>query len=276
MKKAALAILAISILWGDGAQADDGKCRSISAKEGVVYKISAALYKGTHIQLPERIIFEPQGGSDLWTIEGQGHHVMVQPNSSEPQGERTSLTLVTESNTAYHFDIRRVDFAEADACVVVKEGNRYFGGGQGNPAGAYRTPQEIDNLTLQQRVADLQKDLHSEKTLSDERVEGVIAKYRSMIYTRYEWGGGMGFKGNDLVTDVWDDGRFTFIRVKEDHRGMLAAKAEVDGKEEMLEYKPDSNYVYKISGIYPAFELIYDKTNKVKVTRRDNKSNGVY
>jgi hypothetical protein len=104
----------------------------------------------------------------------------------------------------------------------------------------------------------------------------VITKYRAMIYTRYEWSAGMGFKGGDLVTDVWDDGRFTFIRVKEDHRGMLAAKAEVDGQEEVLEYKPDSNNVYKISGIYPKFTLVYDKKNKVSVTRRDNQSNGVY
>lgn len=275
MKKAFLA-MSIILFCVNTSMAEDGRCRTVNAKEGVVYRINAALYKGTHIQLPERILLDPQGGSDLWTIEGQGHHIMVQPNSGEPQGERTNLTLVTESNRAYHFDIRRVEFAAADSCVVVKEGNRFFAGSENNPSGNYRTPQEIENFTLQQRLADLQKELQSERTLSEERVDGVIAKYRSMIYTRYEWNEGMGFKGGDLVTDVWDDGRFTFIRVKEDHRGMLAAKAEVDGKEEMLEYKTDSNYVYKISGIYPSFELVYDKTNKVKVTRRDNKSNGVY
>jgi hypothetical protein len=274
MKKAILAILII--LNAGPALAADGRCKAITVKEGVVYKINAALYKGTHIQLPERLLLPPQGGSDLWTIEGAGHHVMVQPNSSEPQGERTTLTLVTQSNMAYHFDIHRVDFAAADTCVVVKDGNKYFGGSDADPAGAYKTPQEIENLTLQQRLGELQQALQSEKTLSDERIEVVITKYRAMIYTRYEWSAGMGFKGGDLVTDVWDDGRFTFIRVKEDHRGMLAAKAEVDGQEEVLEYKPDSNNVYKISGIYPKFTLVYDKKNKVSVTRRDNQSNGVY
>jgi hypothetical protein len=274
MKKAILAI--IITLYAGAAMAEEGRCKTINVKEGMVYKINAALYKGTHIQLPERLMFKPQGGSDLWTIEGDGHHVMVQPNSSEPQGERTSLTLVTQSNLAYHFDIRRVEFGAADTCVVIKEGNKYFGEGTSDAVGSYKTSQEIENLAMQQRIGELQKALDSERTLSDERVEGVIAKYRSMIYTRYEWDEGLGFKGGDLVTDVWDDGRFTFIRVKADHRGMLAAKAEVDGKEEMLEYKPDTNYVYKISGIYPQFMLVYDKSNKVTVKRRDNTSNGVY
>ena len=97
-----------------------------------------------------------------------------------------------------------------------------------------------------------------------------------MIYTRYIWSGGRGLKGKDLGSEVWDDGRFTFIRSRFDNRGALAVKAEIDGDEEMLEYNMDSDNVYRIAGIYPVFFMIYNEKNKIKVERRDNKSNGVY
>ena len=260
--------------------AADGKCKTINFKQGGVYTIKAALYKGTHIQLSERLLFPPQAGdSDLWTIEGTGHHVMVQPNSAQPQGKRTNLTLITESNTAYHFELQRVPFAQAYSCVVIKGTNKFFE--QTEPqatgfSGNYQTPEEKNQMVLQSRIAQLQQQLAAAKKIESESLDAVIAKYRTMIYTRYKWSDGVGFKGKKLVTDVWDDGRFTYIRSTPDHRGLLAAKAEVDGKEEMIEYKPDSDYIYKIAGIFPKFTLIYGENNKVTVERRDNQSNGVY
>ena len=260
--------------------AADGKCKTINFKKGGVYTIKAALYKGTHIQLSERLLFPPQAGdSDLWTIEGTGHHVMVQPNSAEAQGKRTNLTLITESNTAYHFELQRVPFAQAYSCVVIKGTNKFFE--QTEPqatgfSGNYQTPEEKNQMVLQSRIAQLQQQLAAAKKIESESLDAVIAKYRTMIYTRYKWSDGAGFKGKKLVTDVWDDGRFTYIRSTPDHRGLLAAKAEVDGKEEMIEYKPDSDYIYKIAGIFPKFTLIYGENNKVTVQRRDNQSNGVY
>lgn len=279
MKK--LLLILAALIAAAGTAAADGKCQVIHYKADQVYEIKAALYKGTHIQLPERLMFPPQGGSDLWTIEGDGHHVMVQPNSGEPQGERTSMTLITQSNTAYHFNIRRVSFSDAATCVIIEKKGKYFENaamaGPGAMTGSgYQTPDERTQLALQQQLTDMQAALQAERQLSDERINGVIAKYRSMIYTRYQWSEGMGFMGENLVTDVWDDGRFTYIRVTPENRGLLAAKAEIDGHQEMIEYQADSDHVYKISGIYPKFCLVYGENNQVTVTRRDNQSNGVY
>jgi type IV secretory pathway VirB9-like protein len=88
-----------------------------------------------------------------------------------------------------------------------------------------------------------------------------------MIYARYEW--------KEPVTDVYDDGRFTYIRFKKDNRGLLAVTAEIDDKMEMVQYELDSENVYSVAGIFPKFILKYGQT-KVTVTRKDNLSNGVY
>jgi type IV secretory pathway VirB9-like protein len=250
----------------------------------MVYTIKSALYKGTHLILPERLLFPPQpGNAELWTVQGNQHHIMIQPNTEEPQGAKTNLTIVTESNTSYHFVLMRVPFKDAESCVEVKKGNEFFeSAGMGQKA-EYKTPCEKreDDLrlrigVLQRKIIALNKQIEEERVSLDERINAAVSKYRSMIYTRYIWSDGSGFKGKDLVSDVWDDGRFTFIRSRFDNRGALAIKAEIDGDEEMLEYNMDSESVYRIAGIYPVFFMIYNKKNKIKVERKDNKSNSVY
>ncbi len=81
--------------------------------------------------------------------------------------------------------------------------------------------------------------------------------------------------GKELISDVYDDGRFTFIRFVAGNRGLLAVTAEIDGKKELIEYKKDSTDIYKICGIYPEFVLKYGKS-KVNIKRKDNLGNGTY
>ncbi len=254
---------------------DVGGCKTIHFKEGRVYLIKAAMYQGTHITLPDRLMLDPVAGDGaLWTVEGNGHHVMVQPNSAEPEGRESTLTLIDQSNTSYHFKLRRVS-KNPDTCVAVKRAEKFFKNVQGQGGTNYQTPKERKQAVFKIQIDELQQTLKEEKQVSEKRIDGVLKKYRSFIYTRYKWTEGMGFKGSKLVTDVYDDGRFTFIRVVPDQRGVLAVSAEIDGKQEMIQYNLESDSMYKISGIYPEFNLQYGKS-KVKITRKDNKSNGAY
>ena len=272
MKKVILVLIAFMFLTPAAYASDAGGCKTINFKEGRVYVIKAALYKGTHITLPERLMLDPVPGNNaLWNVEGNGHHVMVQPNSSQPQGRETTLTLITEDSTSYDFILRRVS-KDSDICVTIKKGASFF---QGAKAGGYKTPKERKYIILEQQITELQSALHEEKTRTERTLDDTLRKYRSFIYTRYNWSKGKGFKGENLISDVYDDGRFTFIRVVPDQRGVLAVSAEIDGEEEMIEYQLDSGRIYKISGIYPKFTLQYG-ASMVTVTRKDNRSNGVY
>jgi type IV secretory pathway VirB9-like protein len=273
MTKKIILILIVSIAIFSVAEAEDvGVCKTIQYKEGRVYMIKSALYMGTHITLPERLMLDPVAGNNLlWTVEGNGHHVMVQPNSAEKQGFETTLTLITESNASFNFILRRVK-ENPDTCVTIKITNKFF---KGTKKTSYKTPRELENMLLEKRIEGYQQQLKEQRDSFDRRIDEVLRKYRSFVYTRYKWTKGEGFKGADLVSDVYDDGRFTFIRVVADQRGVLAVSAEIDGKQEMLEYKLDSDNIYKISGIYPKFELKYGASS-VKIIRKDNRSNGVY
>ncbi len=275
MKKLFLALFLI-LFTTTAFAADSDSCRIIRHKEGKVYVINSALYQGTHIRLPEKILLDPiVGDSNQWTVEGNGHHIMVQPNSAESQGKKTTLTLIDKNNKSYNFKLLRVNTdANYDICVTVQSKGKFFDE-TAAALDSYKSPAEKNLNALGRELENLSADLKKEKIEGEKRIDDVLKKYRSFIYTRYKFSRSFGFKGKNLVTDVYDDGRFTFIRVVPDNRGVLIVSAKIDGKDEMIEYVVESETMYRISGIYPEFTLKHGKS-KVKIKRTDSRSNGVY
>jgi type IV secretory pathway VirB9-like protein len=265
LKKINTVALLLILAWAVPAAAATG-CKVIKAKGNQVYHIKAQIHKYTHIQLPERFMDKPLTGNDsLWDVDGQGNHAMIKPNSEEPEGKTTTVTMIgAESNKAYQFIVTRVA-ADPDVCVMVENADASIF--KTNEIDNYRSPREREIMGLEQHVAELQRNIEEERTNSGRRINQALRKYRTMIYARYEW--------KEPVTDVYDDGRFTYIRFKKDNRGLLAVTAEIDDKMEMVQYELDSENVYSVAGIFPKFILKYGQT-KVTVTRKDNLSNGVY
>ena len=110
--------------------AQAGSCKSVYWREGRVFTVKGALYRAVHITLPESLLGDPVvGDANLWEVDGQGNHVFVMPNSAEPEGRETTLTVIDRANCAYHFTLKRVSAAAADTCLTVEKGE---GGAFGN------------------------------------------------------------------------------------------------------------------------------------------------
>jgi hypothetical protein len=59
-----------------------------------------------------------------------------------------------------------------------------------------------------------------------------------------------------MIASVYDDGRFTYVRLSSDKKGLLSIFGEIDGKKEVLEFDYDSpSKTYTISGVFPKFIL---------------------
>ena len=138
-----------------------------------------------------------------------------------------------------------------------------------------RSSNQANTATLSRKISELKSALIAQEQLGDQKVDDALKKYRTYIYTRYDWKDNRLFSNQKLISDVYDDGRFTYIRTYPNNRGLLALFAEIDGKKEMIEYKIDSDDIYRISGIYDKFYLTYGKL-KYKVNRLDGLNNGVY
>ncbi|MNY67096.1 hypothetical protein D3C86_2046170 [compost metagenome] len=75
---------------------------------------------------------------------------------------------------------------------------------------------------------------------------------------------------------MYDDGRFTYIRLNQPNRGLLSVETEIGEKNAVVPTKYDDAYgMYVISGIYPKFSLKADEA-QINVTRSDSRTNGEF
>lgn len=248
-------------------------CKKLMWEPGKQYELYSALNQSTHILLPERLVSKPiVGNRELWNVDSAGSHVFIQPNSLEANGKFTTLTAVTESDVSYDFIVRRSEVV-VDNCVQIVQGSILDDaqrralevGSAGDVGGGSGTMKEKMQAMETRHKGDVEN-----------AVSEAVRKYRYHIYTRYDWSAGSGFMGKDLISDVYDDGRFTYIRLSNDNKGLLTVEATLSDRKEFVEAKYDDvSKIYKVVGIYPTFRLSYDKTS-VDVSRHDNQTQGNY
>ncbi len=256
-------------------------CKEISWTPNNVYTVRSQLHVATHIILPEPMQGKPvAGNATLWAVNGENIHLFIKPKTKdEAEGKQTSVSVISNNNTSFDFFIQRVT-SQPDICIqIVKDATSPFGEGRQQ---GWKTPQEQDAEQLagqlsaaHQTAANYRQQIATVQHESQQQLLRTLADYRMHIYTGYTWDhGDSSFFGGNYISDVYDDGRFTFIRVTHDNKGVLQISATIDGQEEMIEYAYDENRkIYTIAGIFPAFVLRYDETD-IDVKRRDATTGG--
>lgn len=256
------------ILLFTAQQAYCASCKQINWRDGEVIPVYSALYQTTRIQLPEGSVMatkDAQVPSGLWSATGAANQILLQPNSDTPFGSTGTITAFL--NTGEVVDIRAVRVAEAkhQQCVILRRNG--MSAADRNAVSEAYSGQVISSAQGQKKLAELQASQR-------QAVSEALKKYRYFIYTRYNWETGSGFSGKNVISDVYDDGRFTYIRLAKPNRGLLAVITEQGSQDAIAPTKYDDTYhIYQISGIYPSFTLQLDGT-KIKVTRSDNATHG--
>lgn len=278
-----LASVYLGILWSAPTWAGTGvePCKEISWVPGNVYAVRSQLHVATHIILPEPMQGKPvAGNATLWAVNGENVHLFIKPKTKEAsEGTHTSVSVISENNTSFDFLVERVT-QSPDVCIkIVKDTSSPMVGGQLH---GWKTPQQQDaeHLAGQLRAAHqasarYRQQIEEVKASSQQQLLKTLAEYRMHIYTGYTWeDGGSSFFGEDYISDVYDDGRFTYIRVTHDNTAILQISATINGEEEMLEYAYDEGRkMYTIAGIFPAFVMRYDDS-AIDVKRRDGRTAG--
>lgn len=272
MKKLLFVAVALLVSATVVSAAEYEKCRTIHRKDGRVYTIKATMHKAAHIILPEPFMGQPvNGNEELWSAEGGGNHLWIKPTSPLKDGTETTVTVIGVSNTSY--DFRALRNKNVDMCVQVKNDGELV---KGNAFNQWVSPETMENQALRQQIAQLQGEVSMSRERTREQVESAMTEYRGHIYTRYKWTGGSGFMGKNVISDVWDDGRWTYIRVAADNKGLLTVSGLLDGKKELVEYQYDrENMIYKIVGIFPKFFLRYGDS-EITVNRQDERTAGAF
>jgi type IV secretory pathway VirB9-like protein len=239
-------------------------CKEIQWEPYQVYSVSSSLHQRTHIILPEPIQGVPvPGNPQLWDVDGENVHLFIKPkNLGNKEGGNTTVTAISTTNNSYDFTVRRVK-NNPDICIrIVRENFKPMGEKQG-----WAYPEQRINVALEQEISTLKTRLQDTEASKGRAVEDALMAYRSNVFTGYKWSGGGGFYGGDGISDIWDDGRFIFVRPVNPNNGLLAVTAMVNGKEEMADYKWDpSAKLYMITGLYPEF-VMRDDGSTITVTR---------
>ena len=255
-------------------------CRQIQWHDSKPVTIYADLYKHVHIKLPSNLVMEPVNINNLWQVSGRGKHLFIAPTSEDKLGKETTLSALTEDEQSYDFVVK-VDKKRFNACVNITNKPMLsadqmtaltkVSANKGNSVDLER-----ENRMLKTRYRALQNRAKQEKT---EAVKQAVRKYRYSIYTRYEWKAKKSrksFMSHGLLSDVYDDGRFTYIRLTDDNKTLPALQAMINGKPEFIESKYDEVAdLYRVVGIYPELSLIYGD-DSIDIKRVDKNTRGEF
>lgn len=225
-------------------------CRTVHWKVGDIIRLQAQPYKQVHVALPETGIDVIIGDKELWALDWIGNRIFIKPTSRASDGRSTTITAVGKSGSAYEFLVTRVeDNAEIAHCVYITVDGPLITRANWN-----KSSENDDNAAaLEREVASLRE----QNAAVERQAREDMKAYRKKIYTGYEWKTGVFSRwSSGDVEAVYDDGRFTFVRMKQDGQGLASIMAVIDGKPQMLEYSYDSpSRTFQISGIFPKFTL---------------------
>ncbi len=244
------------------AQAIPTACEQIGWRPGSVHTINVSKEFGLHIMLPHNLNATPVlMNKALWKADGAGTHIFVKPDSDQRQGKQTSITAIDVMNNSYTFILNRSSVKNAQVCITIGLDSDFFNShDKRNILDQNQAMQSGNPQQLLATIADMESGQSHE-------IDRNLANYRSKIFTGYRWS-----KGDDqLIQDVYDDGRFSFVRLDEQPAGVMAIMGAVtNGQEEILDFSFDApNNLYQISGVYETIWLRYDE-REVRVDRKRN------
>lgn len=261
------------------AFAKESPCKIIDWSDSAPVRIYTALYNHVHVTLPSKVIGKPIAPNSLWKVQSVDEHLFIAPTNADELGKTTTVSVITDSGNAYSFVVE-VNKSRFNPCVIMKDGDIL----SKEQLNAFKrraaTTQNVDNSA---QIAALKTQLMKLATESKEReeeaVKQAIRKYRYHIYTRYSWKANRrskSFLDNNFISDVYDDGRFTYLRLTTDNKSLPAVQATVNGKPEFIEAKYDEAAdLYRIVGIYPELSLIYGE-DEITVKRASKTTRGEF
>lgn len=276
-KKGLVFLSLLGAPWVHGAT-----CQPIKHKDGEIIRIQSALFLGGRIQLPGNLVAKPLASNNhLWDVDGMigSSSIFIKPNSSSKEGQRTMIFATTDEGKVYDIQATRVSGKRNQPCIIVSEGSRIFSEEQQQALSTFmhaQTPQSsaVDRGQIERLEKALSQAQKSSQTAVKNAVVNALKKYQYRIYTRYQWNEGREFVGRNTISDVYDDGQFTYIRLANPNRGILSVETTIGGKRAIAPTRYIDTYgMYKVTGIYPSFTLRIDEVT-IDVQRRDNHTKG--
>lgn len=258
-------------------QASVSACRPMIVPFGTRGTIEANVNVSTRLQFPGTVRRVEVSTPALWDATYAEHSAWVRPKTTVALAGQTGLSVFLENGRTYDFLVNASPTVPA-SCVLVVEPPKPVAA-QSAPAAAPqqvpRTPEEAagaagdreaaaararaasaaatrrrasEDARLAERFAAMRRQV-------EQQAMDRIKQFQHSIDTNYTWGRS-GRGDRHLVQAVYDDGRFTYVRIKTDAFGVPAITGRVNGSDTLLQYTYDDlTGVFTIQGLFDKLNL---------------------
>lgn len=261
-------------------------CRPMIVPFGTRGTIEANINVATRLEFPVTVRRVEVSTPALWDATYAEHSAWVRPKTQVAVAGQTGLTVFLVNGRTLDFLVN-ASSTVPPSCVLVVEPPQPAAA-QPSPASppqqAPRTPEEAagdreaaaararaasasatrrrasEDARLAERFAAMRRQV-------EQQAMDRIKQFQHSIDTNYTWGGS-GRGDQYLVQAVYDDGRFTYVRIKTDAFGVPAITGRVNGADTLLQYTYDDlTGVFTIQGLFDRLNLSLG-THSIPIRRR--------
>jgi len=258
----ALAAAATAEPAADGGPANPptslAACRAILLPPGTRETVQANVNVGTRVQFPGTIKTFQVDTPGLWDASAKDDSLFIRPKTSDANAGSTGVSVFLVNGRKYDFVAQRVDEIP-NRCVLVAEfpgdppADRPTGRPRGHRVQARPAAEAPD---LSQALAGQQHAANQQLAEMRRQIEGQardrIKDFQYSINTRYAWAGsGRSTDDQNLIDAVYDDGRFTYVRITTSAFGLPSVAGILDDKDVLVQYAYDDlTGVFAVQGLY--------------------------
>ena len=229
-------VMALLILSVPPQSAHGDGCTNIYFREGATPTIYTSVDLGTSIEFPQPYSHYLANNPEVWRVDDAttgtpDNVIIISPKVNTkaiPGGSTTTLHVfgIDEPRTVYPFIVRQK--ASHPICYKIIDGVR-------------RHRAAVATMARSNAMAEAQ-------------ARDALDKYRTQIFSGYRWTEPEGWYGS-TIDSVWDDGRMSWVRVR-DNKGPMTVMAVVDDKKVVVQNSFDATKgLYRIAGVFPSFFL---------------------
>lgn len=248
-------------------------CNQLNYLPGDVITVNSSEDLGTRIELPVNLSAAPMvTNAQHWDVladEGD-NQIVITPISSKKGGESTMIFAFVEDGKT--FDIRAdrvVTNKKNDSCVMVNGRKKLQRAKQLNAKQVKPKPMLVDvNLveSAHEKLVNLELKSKQKEIEVSTAKQQAISDYQQQIFTNYKWNQSGSFFGESVLSDIYDDGRQTFVRLNKPNERNIKIESVIDGQAtEQLVNVVGENLI-SFDGVFSNFNLHLNDV-KVSVTR---------
>ena len=235
--------------------------------------IEANVNVATRLQFPATVAKDEVSTPDLWDGSYSGSSVWIRPKTIIREADRTGLTVFLDNGHSYDFLVAAAP-GVPQSCILIVDYPTVTPTPPvaSAPAAPTRSPEEIEaarqaanarasaaraaraRASAQQQAA-LTAKFDQMRRQMEQQANDRIKQFQYSIDTQYAWDG-VTRDDQLLVNAVYDDGRFTYVRVTTTAFGLPALSGRLDGKDALLEFDfDDLTGVFTVQGLYDKLRL---------------------